>query len=390
MRALFWLLGLFALAVALAVSARYNAAYALFVSPGYRVQISMNLLVLLVVVAFAGLYVVVRLAARALALPGAVEAFRLRRKQESAAKAMNDAERLFQEGRYGQAFKRAELAYDGVQMPGLAALLAARAAHALHEPERRQEWLRRAAEHDREVRMARLMAEAEMALADRRFDDAAQHLDALRSGGHRHLAVLRLALQMEQGRGRWDEVARLAHQLRKFGGLTHEQAAPVLRRAVIEQLHDAQGNAAELIRIWNSVPAEDRETAGFLVRAVPYLMAVGDERLAPEAIANALERDWDPELAVLYGRCKSSDMLAQLATAEKWLKEHPDDGGLLLTLGRLCLRGQLWGKAQSYIEASLSLAPSRMAHLELARLLESLERPADAQRHYREAAVLGA
>jgi HemY protein len=159
---------------------------------------------------------------------------------------------------------------------------------------------------------------------------------------------------------------------------------------VIEQLRGAEGNAAELTRIWNSVPAEDREAPGFLVRAVPYLVGAGDECLALEAIEKALEREWDSELAVLYGRCKSADLRSQLASAEKWLKDHPHDSGLLLTLGRLCVRGQLWGKAQSYFEASLSLAPSRMAHVELARLMDSLERPAEAQRHYREAAVLGA
>ena len=56
---------------------------------------------------------------------------------------------------------------------------------------------------------------------------------------------------------------------------------------------------------------------------------------------------------------------------------------LLLALGRMCVRQKLWGKAQSYLEASLAIRPSRAAHLELARLFDQLERPDDANRHYR-------
>ena len=67
---------------------------------------------------------------------------------------------------------------------------------------------------------------------------------------------------------------------------------------------------------------------------------------------------------------------------------HPSDAELLGTLGRLCTEAELWGKARSFLEASLSFEESRAAHLELARLAERLGQPGDAQRHYRRAAEL--
>ena len=70
------------------------------------------------------------------------------------------------------------------------------------------------------------------------------------------------------------------------------------------------------------------------------------------------------------------------------LQRLPRDGALLLTLGRLCRQQQLWGKARSYLEASLAITPSRAAHIELAQLLDQLEESALATRHYRAAAVL--
>jgi HemY protein len=61
---------------------------------------------------------------------------------------------------------------------------------------------------------------------------------------------------------------------------------------------------------------------------------------------------------------------------------------LLLTLGRLCMRQELWGKAQSYIEASLALQPTQEGHMALAALMERLGKPQEAGRHFRRSAEL--
>ena len=62
----------------------------------------------------------------------------------------------------------------------------------------------------------------------------------------------------------------------------------------------------------------------------------------------------------------------QLQTAEAWLKDHPNDPSLLLTLGRLCLQTSLWGKARDYLESSLRVQRNPEACAELARLLAQL------------------
>ena len=390
MRALVWLLGLFSLAAGLAVLAEYNSAYVLIVTPPYRVQITMNLVVLLGVGGFALLYFLIRIALRTFALPATIAAWRQRKRRQDAAEALQAGSRLYLEGRYGQAYRQAEAAYEGGFAPRLAALLAAKAAQALREGEKRQLWLDRAAAHDGETDMARLMIEAEHAVADRDYDSAARLLDQMRDRGHRHIAALRLSLQTEQGRGRWDQVARIARQLRKYKALTAEQSAPLLRRALIEQLSDAQGDLEALLRLWNSIPDEDRLDSHLLQRAMPLFMAVGDQQIAVKAIEDGLAHEWDSDLAILYGRCRALDFRTQLSHCERWIVQHPKDAGLLLSLGRLCVRAQLWGKAQSYLEAPLSIIPSHAAHLELAQLAETLERPELAQRHYKAAAEIGA
>jgi HemY protein len=90
----------------------------------------------------------------------------------------------------------------------------------------------------------------------------------------------------------------------------------------------------------------------------------------------------------LYGECLGKDTLKQIERAENWLKQHPQDAALLQTLGRLCAKQELWGKAQSYLEASLSIEPDAGTHLELAHLLEKIGRADEAGKHYRESMVL--
>ena len=81
--------------------------------------------------------------------------------------------------------------------------------------------------------------------------------------------------------------------------------------------------------------------------------------------------------------CPGGDVTRQIERAEAWLAAHPHDPALLLTLGRLCVQQELWGKAQSYIEASLSVEPSRAAHAAYAQLMEKMGKPEEALRYNR-------
>src|SRR3954466_3671890 len=84
MRWVFWILGLFALAVALALALRYNDGYALFVWPPYRIELSINLFALLLGASFVAGYLLVRFIFGALALPSRVRAYRERRRRDTA------------------------------------------------------------------------------------------------------------------------------------------------------------------------------------------------------------------------------------------------------------------------------------------------------------------
>ncbi|QEL64050.1 HemY protein [Oryzomicrobium terrae] len=386
MKGLFWILALFAAAVGAAMLLRADEGYALLVFPPWRIEVSLNFLIFALLFGFAVLYLLLRSIAVAAGLPGRVRAFRARRAARKSAATFQEALRLYLEGRYGQALRRAADAHEGGYADGLPALLAARAARAMREPEKEQEWVRRAREEGKDIEAACLMNEAESLLEARRFDDAVTALRRLYDKSGRHIAALRLELKAQQGRKDWDEVIRLARLLQKRNALVPELARETISLAHREALKRRAGDTRAILAYARQIPAAEMNPR----TAYAVAEALRDQGAPTEALRTLethLDKEWSSHLVRLYGLIDDGDATPRIAQAEKWLKAHSDDADLLLALGRLCQRKQLWGKAQSYLEASLSVAESRDAHLELARLFDQLERQDQANRHYRAAAL---
>lgn len=131
-------------------------------------------------------------------------------------------------------------------------------------------------------------------------------------------------------------------------------------------------NLATLQELWQKMP-RDLHNDLVIIRCYCYLLILHD---APDQaeymLRKTLEKKWDTALLQLYGSLISHNADRQLAYAEKWIAHHKHDAELLLILGQLCMRCQLWGKARNYFEASLAIRPSITTSLELAKLLERL------------------
>ncbi len=379
-----WVLAVFALAVGLSLAAHLNDGYAILVFPPYRAELSLNFAILLGIAGFTLGYLLLRLITHTLRLPMHVRDFHLRRRDAKGRAALLAGLQALFEGRYARAEKSAGEAYELGQAPALSALIAARAAGELRELERRDQWLARAESHDSDARQARLAVQASLLLDDRRYDDALAVLRELSASGPKRIATQRMLMKAHQRLGHWDEVRRLATALGKRGVLAEVAATQLRITAQIEALRQQARDATGLAQCWQRT--EDRLDARVARTAARLFIDLGDCHRAHEIVAAALEAEWSEDLILLYGECLGADVLAQIERAEKWLKLRPRERALLLTLGRLCLQQGLWGKAQSYLEASLSEEPSRGAHVALAQLLDRIGKPGDANRHYRASA----
>lgn len=388
MKGLIWLFVLAALAVALSLALRGSGGYALFVMHPWRAEISLTFLAVLLVVGFVLGYFLVRAVGHTLRLPSHVRAYRRRRRAEAGHAATLGAIQALFEGRFVRAEKLASKAIDMGAAPGLAGLLGARAAQRLRDFGRRDQWLERSKQHDGEWRVAQLMTEAELLLDERRFDEARAVLQELHAAGPRHAAALFLMLRAEQGMSNWEEALRIANALEKHDAMPPEALDSVRANAYVALLSRKPLDREGLVRQWENTPRSERVKPKIAATAARAFMQIGECRRAHRVIEEALERTWDGTLALLYGECVDKDALDRLERAEKWLKDRPNEAELLLTLGRLCVQRELWGKAQSYLEASLATRPTQAAHIALAKLHEQLGRPAEAGRHFRASADL--
>ena len=388
MRFAIWSIILAAVAVGIALLARHSTGYVVIFSGHQRIELSLNLLVLLVVAGYFAFHILARLVATLASIPARVRAYRDERLRSRLRVSLNDALLAFFQGRYASAEKSAAAALTGEETKGVAAIIAARSAHELGRFSERERFLDHAKGAAPEVDTARLTTLADLLVSQGRHGEALAVLKDLSARDSRNLRLLRLKLQAEQALRNWDEMLDTVGALAKLGGAAAVEAAALRRTAHLGNLNRKAQDATALAAYWKALPSEVRTDPAVAATAARYHLALGGTAEAQAIIEQALEREWNPSLVALYGDAAGADALPQIERAEKWLRANARDPALLLALGKLCMRQGLWGKAQSYIEASLALEPTHDGHMTLASLMEQIGKPQEAVQHFRRSAEL--
>ena len=385
LRALIWVVMIVAIAVGLTLLARHSTGYVLVVSPPYRIELSLNLLLLLLVAAFGVFYFVVRMIAATVGLPAQIREFRAARRRRKARATLASALREYFAGRYARAEKAAQRALDMGEQPDLSAIVAARAAHGLRAYDRRDDYLSRGAAAAGHNDPTQVVTEAELLLEQRRSQEA---LDALRRLRRPHTAALRLELRAQQELRNWEQTFTLVNELQRRKVFDAEEATEIRRAALIENLRRNALDVTGLEEAWRKMSAKERTDNRIAAAAARCFIALGGCVQAHRIIEEALESSWDSDVVALYAECDGGDARQRIERAESWLKSYPRDAVLLLALGKLCAASELWGKAQSYLEASIAIDPTYSAHLALADLHETLGNAEVARFHQRESLEL--
>ena len=388
MKLLIGILAIIALALGLVLAIQSNVGYVQVIYPPYRLDFSLNFLIILVIASFAAAYGIVRIILHTLRLPAYVSEFKKARRKDKGRRATEDALLAFAEGRYSRAEKLAEQALTMNDAPAINTLLAARAAQEQRAFQRRDDYLARAEKLAPQHAIARLMTQAELLIESRQAQDAMPVVQELKSIAGKHLGALRLELKAMQLAKNWDQVLQLVTQLEKREGIEPVQAEQLRIKAHTENLKHKAHDTQQLTEYWSKMPAVEKANSKVALTAARYFFALGGTSQARQMLEESLAKHWDSELVELYGQCADKDVVKQIERAEAWLKVHPRDPYLLLALGRLCTRQELWGKAQSYVEASLSVESTRAAHLTLAQLLEKMNKMDEACKHYRQSLAL--
>ncbi len=178
----------------------------------------------------------------------------------------------------------------------------------------------------------------------------------------------------------WEHLEELLPVLEKNKILGTDDLERVKKRIFMEQIYKLFNDTKEspekameaLAKKWKKAPSHYLEDEKVVIHYVDLLLQLNKGQEATAAIESSLSRHWSARLITLYGEKDFNNSPKQLLVAEGWLKTKPADADLLLALGRISMRNQLWGKAREYYEASIKIAPSAEAYGELGRLLKHL------------------
>jgi HemY protein len=286
------------------------------------------------------------------------------------------------EGDHKRALRALEGATQQAELQGPALLATARAAHARGDSERAEAALDQAATAAPAAALAlraRFLLEhgnAEAALA---LLQPAADKNELAPIGWRLLAEAALLC------GDHDLARRAVDRLARGDVLAPDSLAS-LRARVLAAVLNAAPDEEALESLWSGLPRPQREMPEAIGAYARRASQFGRTLAAMDVIDGALRRQWSERLIRAWGELGPADAQERLRRAEAWLDVHPSSAGLLLTLSRLCIQCELWGKAREYAERGLALAPSAALWEALGDSLAAGKAPADVAICYHNAA----
>lgn len=386
MRAALWLLALFGVAVAAALFVGNNQATVTVFWAPYRVDLSLNLVVLMVLGAFLLLHLALRTLAALFAMPELAQRWRVQYRVHSLFSALVDAQLHQYAGRFIRARKAAlaalqqeqalsssgEALADAPRVRALGHALAAEASHALQDKATRDEHLRLALEHAlpraaQEVSEGVQMRAARWALDDRDVATALERLEALPQGAARRTLALRMRLKAARLGGQTRQALETARLLAKHRAFS-QSAARSLLRGLAQELLSAAYDPEQLLRAWGQLDAEEQSQSDVALHAAQRLQSLGgDVEQALQWVLPVWERMLQHPLELSDSqRVKVVQVLqaglqaAPHAPAAQWLarveaahKRQPSDANLQYLAGMVCVVHQLWGKGQQLLELAV-------------------------------------
>ncbi|RLJ39467.1 heme biosynthesis protein HemY [Acidovorax sp. 106] len=411
MRAALWLLALFGVAVAAALFAGNNQGTITLYWPPYRVDLSLNLVVLLLVGGFTTVYAALRALAALLELPHQARRWRVQQKERAMHHALLDALTHMLAGRFLRSRKSAlasisqesalqaagEPVPHGKQLRALAHLIAAESSHALQDRATRESHLQNALEEapvrgngqEQEMREGAQIRAARWSLDDRDPQVTLERLAALPQGAARRTLALRIKLKATRQARQTSEALDTARLLGKHRAFSAGAAQSIVRGLATELIQSAH-DPVQLVQIWTSLENTERNMPELAVQAAQRLAHLGGdanqvrawllpvwERMVdlpeglPEGLALKLIRSLEDGLDTIDA--------AWLARIESAQQSNPRDARLQYLAGMACLKRQLWGKAQQLLaQASSHLHDAPLRASAWRHLAELAEQRGDA------------
>ncbi|MCU7939949.1 MAG: heme biosynthesis protein HemY [gamma proteobacterium symbiont of Bathyaustriella thionipta] len=375
----------------IALIAKEDPGYALLSHGDWSIEGTMVLLISVLSTLIGSILLLIYLILKTIRFPGQLSQWNQNRKTVKAIKNCNKDYIQLAEGNWREAEKHLRKSAHSSGMPILNYLAAARAAQEEGSQQRRDDYLLQAHKSDPQADIAIGLTQAELQFKDGQAEQALATLMHLRSIAPKHRQVLKMLFQVYQQLNSWSDLENLLPELRKNNIFEHhilsQYEQSLSKRLMMQAIHNQ--NHGELKSIWNRLPKVTRTEPELIQFYCQLLLSIGEQQQAIDLIREGIKRHWYTPLILLYGQAEEKDIAKQLETAESWLSDNGRSAELLLTLGRLSIKNQLWGKARDYISESISVTASTEAYQVLGELYENqLDNSIEAMNCYREGLLL--
>jgi len=362
------------IAVAIGLIAYKDPGYVLIGRNTTTIEMTLSLFVSIQLASFAFLYFTLRTLIQTWQLKTQLSQWQAKRRALRAQKNLRKGLTELAEGHWQNAERMLVKHVRDSETPLLNYLSAARAAQKQHAHERRDHYLSMASTSVPDADVAVELTQAELQLAHGQLEQSLATLEHIRSITPHHPHVLLLLSQLYQKLGNWKGMNGLLPLLKKNKVLAEKELDALAINTYHEMLtRKSMQDVYKIETFWKNIPKTYRMRTELLEAYVKCLLQLEQHETAEKILREAIKRDWQAPLVVLYGKTKANDLNKQLATAESWLTGRESSPDLLLCLARLCTQNQLWGKARSYFEACLSNQESEDAYREYGQLLEQLD-----------------
>jgi len=377
MKSLFYFLGSLLFAVAAAFFVHHwlqsfdNPGYVLIGIGHWSMETSLVVFAVGLIIVFFVFYMIFRLLGWLFRLPGQIKRrgthIRFNRSQEALIAGLVDTA----EGNWEKAEKVLIKHASHSGAPLIHYLTAARAAQSRGAFDKRDEYLKKAADQAPGSDVAIGLTQAELHLSGNEFEQALETLTKLHSIDPSHASVLKLLHQTYQHLGDWEGIRKLIPSLNNNKVLLEAEVKLLETQVFSELLKKCaeKGNPEGIQELWLQIPDYIKRMQGISAIYFAAMIEVGAGARVENDLADILSINWDETLLVLFGSLQSFDVARQLETAETWLTSHPNNAVLLALLGKLSNLCHETHKAESYLSQSISVEPTVQAYQLLGDLL---------------------
>lgn len=390
MKTLFKFLIVALIAVTAGLLAHQDEGYVLFGRGYSTMEMSLSLFLTLFLLTSIFAYVMLRFIIRSWEMPEQLKRWRREKLAKKARKVSLQGLINLSQGQWKKAERMLLGGVKHSDMPLLNYLSAAKAAQKQNAPDRRDHYLAMAHESMPEADFSVKLTQAELQFAHGQNEQALATLVHLHNLAPKHPHIMMLLSRLYFKLKSWDDLKILLPKLRKEKVLPEKAIFDLERDTYIELINRFHNQAKfnELQTLWRDISGDLKKDIYLQTIYCKKLISFNKHDEAEQLLKELLRKSWQPALIELYGYVKSSSPEKQLSFAESLLKDHENNPTLLLTLGRLCMHNDLWGKARSYLEASLGNKEKPETYKELGLLMEYLNEGKLAAEYFRKGLLL--